>query len=235
METEKTNIVSQVQVSEVEAPQIDQERNRILNYAISKFHAEGFYKTSMDEIARDLQMSKKTIYKYFQSKEILLEAVAGWLMSESKDHIDSILSSKESVVVKFTKIINIYNSKVLKCSDKWFTDLQIHAPRLWQKIDEFRTNRIYQVLSELIDEGKNEGLVDKEIPTCVIVSTYNSSMRSMINYKFLYENDISVNDAVNHGMQLLLNGILTKKGRQQFALNKINLEQTVREYYKFDT
>lgn len=57
----------------------------------------------------------------------------------------------------------------------------------------------------------------------------------MINYKFLYENDISVNDAVNHGMQLLLNGILTKKGRQQFALNKINLEQTVREYYKFDT
>ncbi|MCB0725024.1 MAG: TetR/AcrR family transcriptional regulator [Ignavibacteriae bacterium] len=222
-------------MSEVEAPQIDQERNRILNYAISKFHAEGFYKTSMDEIARDLQMSKKTIYKYFQSKEILLEAVAGWLMSESKDHIDSILSSKESVVVKFTKIINIYNSKVLKCSDKWFTDLQIHAPRLWQKIDEFRTNRIYQVLSELIDEGKNEGLVDKEIPTCVIVSTYNSSMRSMINYKFLYENDISVNDAVNHGMQLLLNGILTKKGRQQFALNKINLEQTVREYYKFDT
>lgn len=222
-------------MNEVEAPQIDQERTRILNYAVNKFHAEGFYKTSMDEIARDLQMSKKTIYKYFQSKEILLEAVAGWLMSESKEHIDSILSSKESVVVKFTKIINIYNSKVLKCSDKWFTDLQIHAPRLWQKIDEFRTNRIYQVLSELIDEGKNEGLIDKEIPTCVIVSTYNSSMRSMINYKFLYENDISVNDAVNHGMQLLLNGILTKKGRQQFALNKINLEQTVREYYKFDT
>ena len=222
-------------MNEVEAPQIDQERTRILNYAVNKFHAEGFYKTSMDEIARDLQMSKKTIYKYFQSKEILLEAVAGWLMSESKEHIDSILSSKESVVVKFTKIINIYNSKVLKCSDEWFTDLQIHAPRLWQKIDEFRTNRIYQVLSELIDEGKNEGLIDKEIPTCVIVSTYNSSMRSMINYKFLYENDISVNDAVNHGMQLLLNGILTKKGRQQFALNKINLEQTVREYYKFDT
>lgn len=235
METEKTNIVSKVHMNEVEAPQIDQERTRILNYAVNKFHAEGFYKTSMDEIARDLQMSKKTIYKYFQSKEILLEAVAGWLMSESKEHIDSILSSKESVVVKFTKIINIYNSKVLKCSDKWFTDLQIHAPRLWQKIDEFRTNRIYQVLSELIDEGKNEGLIDKEIPTCVIVSTYNSSMRSMINYKFLYENDISVNDAVNHGMQLLLNGILTKKGRQQFALNKINLEQTVREYYKFDT
>ena len=222
-------------MNEVEAPQTDQETSRILNYAVNKFHAEGFYKTSMDEIARDLQMSKKTIYKYFQSKEILLEAVAGWLMSESKEHIDSILSSKESVVVKFTKIINIYNSKVLKCSDKWFTDLKIHAPRLWQKIDEFRTNRIYQVLSELIDEGKNEGLIDKEIPTCVIVSTYNSSMRSMINYKFLYENDISVNDAVNHGMQLLLNGILTKKGRQQFALNKINLEQTVREYYKFDT
>ena len=46
----------------------EQERERILNYSINKFHAEGFYKTSMDEIARDLQISKKTIYKYFQSK-----------------------------------------------------------------------------------------------------------------------------------------------------------------------
>ena len=221
-------------MSEADILQSDLEREKILNYSINKFHAEGFYKTSMDEIARDLQISKKTIYKYFQSKEMLLEAVAGWLMSESKDHIDSILSSNDSVVVKFIKIINMYNSKVLKCSEKWFTDLQVHAPKLWQKIDEFRTNRIYQILSELINAGKKEGLMEKDIPTCVIVTTYNSSLRAMVNYKFLYENNISVNDAANYGMQMLLNGILTKKGKQEFAQNKINIEQTVREYYKFD-
>ena len=56
----------------------------------------------------------------------------------------------------------------------------------------------------------------------------------MVNYKFLYENNISVSDAANYGMQMLLNGILTKKGKQEFAHNKINIEQTVREYYKFD-
>ena len=56
----------------------------------------------------------------------------------------------------------------------------------------------------------------------------------MLNYKFLYENNISVSDAANYGMQMLLNGILTKKGKQEFAQNKINIEQTVREYYKFD-
>src|SRR5690606_36438890 len=158
----------------------------------TKFHSEGFYKTSMDEIARDLQMSKKTIYKYFQSKEGLLVEVANHLMTESKTHIDSILSSDENVVVKFLKIINMYNSKVLKCSEKWFTDLQVHAPRLWQTIDEFRTNRIYQVLSELVREGKEDGMIDENIPTCVIVTSYNSTIRSMVNYQFLYENNMSV-------------------------------------------
>lgn len=220
-------------MSETEIQQ-SEERARILNYAINKFHAEGFYKTSMDEIAKDLQMSKKTIYKYFQSKEGLLETVAGWLMEESKKQIDSILSSNDSVVVKFLKVINMYNSKVLKCSEKWFTDLQIHAPKLWQKIDEFRTSRIYQVLSELVEDGKKEGLINEEIPTCVIVTSYNSTIRSMVNYQFLYENNISVSDAANHAMQILLNGILTKKGKQEFARHRNVMEQAVSEYYKFD-
>ena len=155
-------------------------------------------------------------------------------MNESKTHIDSILSSSDNVVVKFIKIINMYNSKVLKCSDKWFTELQIHAPKLWQKIDEFRTNRIYLILSELISEGKKEGLMEKDIPTCVIVTSYNSSLRSMVNYKFLYENNISVSDAANHAMKILLNGILTKKGKQEFARHRNVMEQAVSDYYKFD-
>jgi AcrR family transcriptional regulator len=220
-------------MGDLELQHID-ERNKILFYAINKFHSEGFYKTSMDEIARDLQMSKKTIYKYFQSKEGLLEAVANHLMSESKAHIDSILASNESVVVKFLKIINMYNSKVLKCSEKWFTDLQVHAPRLWQNIDEFRTNRIYHVLSELVREGKEEGMIDSNIPTCVIVTSYNSTIKSMVNFQFLYENNISVSDAANHAMQMLLNGILTKKGKAEFARQKEVMEKTVHDYYKFD-
>src|SRR5690606_41727457 len=166
--------------------------------------------------------------------EGLLVEVANHLMTESKTHIDSILSSDENVVVKFLKIINMYNSKVLKCSEKWFTDLQVHAPRLWQTIDEFRTNRIYQVLSELVREGKEEGMIDENIPTCVIVTSYNSTIRSMVNYQFLYENNISVSDAANHAMQMLLNGILTKKGKAEFARQKEVMERTVHDYYKFD-
>ena len=51
-------------MTEIQEQQISTEKDRILNFAITKFHAEGFYKTSMDEIARELQISKKTIYKY---------------------------------------------------------------------------------------------------------------------------------------------------------------------------
>ncbi|MBK7254925.1 MAG: helix-turn-helix transcriptional regulator, partial [Ignavibacteria bacterium] len=49
-----------------------EEKEKILNYSRNKFHREGFYKTSMDEISSELHISKKTIYKYFSSKEKLL-------------------------------------------------------------------------------------------------------------------------------------------------------------------
>ena len=51
------------------------DRKKILEHSRRKFHAEGFYKISMDEIAGDLRISKKTIYKHFPSKEELLKAI----------------------------------------------------------------------------------------------------------------------------------------------------------------
>ena len=46
-----------------------EEKNKIIERTEDKFFRDGFYKTTMDEIATDLSMSKKTIYKFFPSKE----------------------------------------------------------------------------------------------------------------------------------------------------------------------
>ena len=74
LETHKTKIVSK-KFSLNNSDQIKQDRSKILEHSRKKFHAEGFYKTSMDEIAKDLHISKKTIYKHFPSKEELLRAI----------------------------------------------------------------------------------------------------------------------------------------------------------------
>ncbi len=49
-----------------------EEKKNLLKNITESFLAKGFYKTTMDEIASDLRVSKKTIYKYFPTKENLI-------------------------------------------------------------------------------------------------------------------------------------------------------------------
>ena len=51
------------------------EQDKIFSYAKSLFLKEGFYKITMDNLASGLKVSKKTIYKYFGSKELLVESI----------------------------------------------------------------------------------------------------------------------------------------------------------------
>ena len=67
------------------------DKDKILFFTHAKFIQEGFYKTTMDEIARDLQMSKKTIYKYFPSKNELLEAVCDMRIDTMQTKMNEII------------------------------------------------------------------------------------------------------------------------------------------------
>lgn len=100
-------------------PEIPAEREKILKYAEEKFSKEGFFKISMDEIAREMQISKKTIYKYFFSKEKLVEAIVDDVISYINLEINNIIESDESVVTKFVKILNVYIHRILPYSDRW--------------------------------------------------------------------------------------------------------------------
>ena len=63
------------------------EKDKIIEYCSSRFFRDGFYYVTVDQIASELRISKKTIYKYFASKDDLVEAVTNNLMKEVKDKI----------------------------------------------------------------------------------------------------------------------------------------------------
>jgi len=87
LETENTQIVYKGEIVQDSA-----ERLRILEHSMEKFKSVGFIKISMDEIASDLKMSKKTIYKYFHSKEELVEKSLETLMHSFKSEYEIIFA-----------------------------------------------------------------------------------------------------------------------------------------------
>ncbi len=196
----------------------DSERNRIVEFAESRFMAEGFYKISMDSIASDLRVSKKTIYKYFPSKESLVENIANKTMTDISGRMEAIINSDLSSLGKSLALFETFGKVTLKFTDKWVRDVQLHTPKLWEKIDEFRTNRAISVLTNIVNQGKEEGVfIDK--PTELMIMIFVSSIKSIVNPNYIYYQKFNFREAFNHTFEILFNGMLTPKGKKEF--NKI--------------
>ena len=188
---------------------------KILNYASEKFMHEGFYKSSMDSLAAELQISKKTIYKYFSSKDELVKAIAFAFMKETGDKIISVTQIEDDSLSKAIRLFQILGVATTKLGDKWVKDIRIHMPDLWKKIDEFRTKKAYAVLSNIIQQGQAEGMIiDK--PVELIIHLFVTSLRSIVNPDFLYYQKMNYKEAIQHTFEILFNGILTPAGKKIF-------------------
>ncbi|MBL0105776.1 MAG: TetR/AcrR family transcriptional regulator [Ignavibacteria bacterium] len=203
-----------------------EEKEKILNYSRNKFHREGFYKTSMDEISSELHISKKTIYKYFSSKEKLLEEICSGTSCDIGNRLDSIVDGKDNVVIKFVRILNFHSNFSRNISDKWLRDLSIHAPDIKKNIDEKKNERINKVVEKLLEQGKKEKLIE-DYPSKLIILAFNSSLTSALNSDFLINNNFSMHDAFRITYEMLLNGILTEKGKVQFYKTKTDLDKEI--------
>lgn len=205
-------------------PEINPEREKIIKFTSQKFFSEGFYKTSMDEISRELQVSKKTIYKYFPSKEKLVEEITDEMLNDANCEIESIIDSNDSAVIKFVKMLNRYMTNVSRFGERWYRDLQVHTPHIWQKIDTLREERIIRVSRKLLEQGKREKFIE-HYPSEIIMAAFISTIRTVMNPDFILANRFSMRQAFKYTFDLLLNGILTPQGKELYIKTKEQFEK----------
>jgi len=203
------------------------DREKILIYSAQKFHKEGFYKTSMDEIAKELCVSKKTIYKHFPSKENLLEEICSHTTNEIYNNVDIIVDGDGNVVFKFVKLLNMYSNYTLNISDKWLHDLKIHHPEILKTINHNRTFKINGILNKLITQGIKEKLIEN-YPPQIIISAFIHSISGVMNPEFLINNKFTMQIAFKTTYEMLLNGILTGSGKKIFKKEKSLLAKEIK-------
>jgi len=201
------------------------ERLRILVFSDEVFRRKGLYKTSMDEIAQMMQISKKTIYKHFPSKETLIESACMHMFMEAENRVSEIIHARKSTVDKFVAILGEYSNDLCRVSEVWINDLQHHYPEIWKKIDEFRTDKVYKYAEKLLRQGRKENIIHK-YPYELIMESFIGGLRAVVNPQFLLRNNFSMNRALEAVYNIFLNGILTDEGKKIYEKNKkVNLSK----------
>lgn len=198
------------------------EKNKIIELTEEKFFRDGFYKTTMDEIAAELRMSKKTIYKFFSSKDELVHSIAKFFMNRMKSKILPALQSDKNAIEKLADLISILAKASDKISAARMEELKRYYPSIWNEIDNFRAEIMFGNITKVIEQGKKEGLFIN-YPTNIIMNILVSSVRSIVNPDFILNNNFSIIEAARFAFKIVIGGIVTDKGKKIFnqTINKM--------------
>ncbi|HOG63778.1 MAG TPA: TetR/AcrR family transcriptional regulator [Sedimentibacter sp.] len=139
----------------------------ILDIATQLFTRFGFAKTSLDEIAAAAQIAKGTVYYYFPSKEDLfiasVEAKTREYFTILRQHINSTSGFEE----KLTEFLS-FPIKLIYENMPILIECLINIPQSYQEqLIQFRSKSrevMMQILSEIIQLGKQEDLIDERFP-----------------------------------------------------------------------
>lgn len=191
---------------------MDEKHLEIIEKTSQVFMKYGIKSVTMDEIARQLGISKKTIYKYFADKKDLVRTIM-----ETRTHSDKckclvIEQEAENAIDALLLISRLVMEHIKEVHPSVFFDLQKYHNDAWQVMQKHRNNYILQLITENIVRGKSEGLYRDNIDPELIARVYNANLIA------IFEGDILEGTSYKHSevyvefLRFLIRGLTSDRG-----------------------
>jgi len=188
---------------------IDQ-KNIILEQAFQSFTTKGPRSFTVDGLASDMCISKKTIYKYFPTKEILIEKIFNFFTESIRRKFDNIAQSNENPIIKFNMATDILHKRITHIPPKSLMEIKTRHPEIWNRIIDFR-KEMSKHIAQFLRDAQKQGLAKPEVnmDKAALIFLY---MINSIQPEFLMLNNITPADAIGLFMQMITEGLLTEEG-----------------------
>ncbi len=189
---------------------------RIVHQARAHFFTHGYSQCTMDELAAELGMSKKTLYVHFDSKEALMRAVIVDLSQEIRASADALFSNRRlNFAEKLRGFAEGMVERLTKTNPRLLRDLQRFAPELYQQVAEMREKNIPYVFGRFIEEGQLAGMVRPEVDTAFAVQFFLQAMNGLVQPATMERLGLAPRDIAPRAIGLFFGGLLTPAGRKE--------------------
>lgn len=194
--------------------------DRIVKHAASRFFEFGFSRVTMEELAGDLGISKKTMYRYFDSKDDLLDRVLEIRREEMRCEIQSIINSHGDYLERVQRLFLCAAKRLSLYKNVFYDDLRKYRPDLWLRIQKDRKERILRDFERLIEEGVSNGSLRSGLRADLITRMYAAAVESMINPDALLAGDYTAKEAYESIFQVFFTGLMTDAARKKIRNQK---------------
>ena len=191
-------------------------RDKILKGAEGLFTKYGVRSISMDDIARHLSVSKKTLYQHFTDKEDIVTLVFESVLSESRKEFEAIHETAENAIDELAKLSVCLKKNVDEINPSLLFDLQKYYPKAWAVWLEFKRMCIYDSIKKNLDQGIAEGFYRPEINTEILSIVRMALIETAFDDKTFSHDKFKMTEVQMQIFEHFVYGILTEKGKKQY-------------------
>ena len=172
----------------------------------------GVRSVSMDDIAAELGMSKKTLYQFYADKDELVDVIVlEELKKTEEDCISSRVNSRDAIEEMFLIMERIYK-QFSNMNPMVLYDLQKFHPAAFEKFLKHKNDFLFKSIKENIERGVEEELYRAEINIDVITKYRLDAMLIPFNIMSFPPGKYNLADVTKETMELFLYGLSTLKG-----------------------
>ncbi len=155
-------------------------KQRLIDRCFVAFNHKGYQAVSVDSIAKDLKISKKTIYRHVATKEELLEAALIQTFSRMEERLTKLkrFGNPKNQLIEYFSVLKSWESSL---SSILRMDLKTHLPHLFERVENFERQVMLKQLTLNLKEQRSANLLEFPSPSKEFAAALYAAMLGMVH------------------------------------------------------
>jgi len=201
---------------------MENELKKIILKVRELFKKYGIKSMTMDDIAHELRISKKTLYKYVQNKEELVDKVVEHAQNEKGKYFMELSESGLNAIQILIKVNKIAQKMLEEYNSSLEYDLNKYHPEIYKKAKKRTHENMFNSVLANLKQGQNENLYRKEVNAELISKLYVLRIDSLMDNMIITREQLHNADTINQLLEYHIRGIANEKGIAEYEKYKDN-------------
>ena len=199
-------------------------KERIVDGARKMFIAEGVRRVTMDQIAKRLGISKRTIYEHFTDKNHLLEATIDESTKLHDEYLKNVFTTSNDVIELVVAGLKFGVASLKEINPIYMEDLQLYYPKIYDCTINQRRQELVSDFEDLLTRGIQEGFFRSNINVKLVAKIFMEQINAMNNREVFPINEYPTSDLFEALLLNFTRGISTLEGVKKLdCLLEVNL------------
>lgn len=191
-------------------------KNKLLSGAEELFMRYGIRSITMDEIARHLSISKKTLYQYFADKDDVVASVTDMHLRRERGEYESSIRDARNAVEELVNLSHCMKENLKGMNPSLLFDLQKYHHKAWQIWTEFKNAFICTSVVNNLKRGVEEGLYRPEINPEILAVVRMESVQLGFDEQLFPTTKYDLTTVQVNILEHFVYGLLTEKGKKLY-------------------